>query len=262
MMSKPLLLLSNDDGYFAEGLQALARTMRDIADILVVAPDQNCSGVSHKISLSTPLRLRKVDRNTYALNGSPADCIHVALHVLMKDRKPDLVLSGINHGVNLGEDTAYSGTVAAAYEAQAHGIPALAVSTNQTKSGLFHFKNTARVARLFARKVLNGEIANTAMWNINVPPLSSRGMKFTRLDNRSFKSSVIERKDPRGIPYYWLGPYHPTYEAVEGTDYSAYREGFISATPLKIDMTHNRVLNSMDAKAAEQLYREFQNESD
>jgi len=260
-MKKPLFLLSNDDGYYAEGLSMLVNSMREMADVVIVAPDQNCSGVSHKISLSTPLRLREVAKDSYALNGSPADCIHIALHVILKGQKPDCVISGINHGINLGEDTAYSGTVAAAYEGQVHGIPSIAVSTDRTNINAFHFRNAALAARMFAKKLLNHEVPSDAMWNLNVPPSTCKGIKFTRLDNRSFQSSIIERKDPRGNPYYWIGPYHPVYEATEGTDYEAFQSGYISATPIKVEMTHNQILNRMTEAVESNLFEAFQNES-
>ena len=244
-MKRPVILISNDDGYFAEGLAAISKKLREFAEIVIVAPDQNCSGVSHKISLSTPLRLRETGENAFALNGSPADCIHIALHVVLRGRKPDLVLAGINHGLNLGEDTAYSGTVAAAYEGQVHGIPSIALSTDRNSSNVFDFKNAANAADRFIRELLKGTLPSQAMWNLNIPPDTPKGLKFTRLDNRNFKSSIIERHDPRGLPYYWIGPYQPSYDAIEGTDFHAYQDGFISATPIKVEMTHNQVLSTV-----------------
>jgi len=247
-MKRPCILLTNDDGYFAEGLEALCRSLRDIGDLYVVAPDQNCSGVSHKISLSTPLRLREIDQDIYALNGSPADCIHIALNVILKDKQPDIVVSGINHGLNLGEDTAYSGTVAAAYEGQVHGIPSLAISTDRSGSNLYNFKNASIVARLFALQILDGKLPTECMWNLNVPPEKPKGIQFTRLDSRSFQSSIIKRNDPRDEPYYWIGPYHPVYDSEEGTDYHAYQSGYVSATPIKVEMTHNQILRSIQSE--------------
>lgn len=245
-MGRPLILLCNDDGYFAEGLNALHQALKELGDCTVVAPDQNCSGISHKISISTPLRIREVKDSVYTLNGSPVDCIHVALHVILKDRKPDLIVSGINHGLNLGEDTAYSGTVAAAYEGQVHGIPSVAISTDRSLGGVFSFKHVAQIARKFCGDLLAGDLPRGAMWNLNIPADPVQGLKFTSLDSRSFQSSVIERKDPRGQAYYWIGPYQPNFESMEGTDYDAFKKGFISATPLKVEMTHFDVLRSIN----------------
>jgi 5'-nucleotidase len=247
-MKKPTILLTNDDGYYAEGLEALYKSLSKLADVIVVAPDQNCSGVSHKISLNTPLRLRKITENIFALNGSPADCIHIALHVVLEGKKPDMVISGINHGLNLGEDTAYSGTVAAAYEGQAHQIPSIAVSTNRSSSHLYEFKHACHTSRLFVQKILAGELPDHCMWNLNIPAEKPLGVKFTRLDSRSFQSSIIKRSDPRGEPYYWIGPYHPVYDAEEGTDFHAFKAGYVSATPLKVEMTHYQVLDSISTE--------------
>ncbi|MCB1043240.1 MAG: 5'/3'-nucleotidase SurE [Acidobacteria bacterium] len=239
------ILVSNDDGYFAEGIAILREALRPLGRVISVAPDRDCSGISHKLSIHTPLRLREVGDDAYAVNGSPADCIHLAIHAVLDDQKPDVVISGINHGLNLGEDVAYSGTVAAAYEGFAQGIPSIAVSAGRSH-GSFNFVGAAEVAVDFARKVIEGDpVFRQAVWNINVPHDPIRGVRYARLDNRSFKSSVVKRTDPRGQDYYWLGPYYPEFQRGEKTDYEAYQNGFISVTPLKVEMTHETILDRL-----------------
>ncbi len=243
-MTSPTILICNDDGYFAEGLIALRDALQPLGRVIVVAPSQDNSGVSHKITLNTALRLRQVDDDFYAVTGTPVDCVHLAVHGVLEDRKPDLLISGVNHGLNLGEDTAYSGTVAAAYEGYVQGIPSMAVSTGWMKGpGGFRFENAQKAARALAESCLAGDpLLRQAVWNINVPGDEVKGMRITRLDKRSFKSSVVKRKDPRGVPYYWIGPYFAEFDSAEDTDYAAYHAGYITATPLKVEMTHFETL--------------------
>jgi len=245
-MSTPVILICNDDGYYAEGLKALREAMAPLGRAIVVAPSQDCSGVSHKITLNTALRLRRVGEDFYTVTGTPVDCVHLALHGVLEGRKPDLLVSGINHGLNLGEDTAYSGTVSAAYEGFVQGIPSLAMSTGWLggrEEGAYRFENAKRVARRFAEAALAGEpLMRRAVWNINVPGGDIKGLRVVRLDKRSFKSSVVKRKDPRGLPYYWIGPYFAEFNSDDHTDYAAYHAGYVAATPLKVEMTHLEAL--------------------
>ena len=242
-MTPPTILICNDDGYFSEGIQQLRLALSPLGRIVTVAPGQDCSGVSQKITLNTALRLRQVTPDVYTVNGSPVDCVHLALHGVLEGRLPDLFVSGINHGVNLGEDTAYSGTVAAAYEAYVHGIPALAISTGKNEAGGYRFESANKVAHGLAKAFLDGEtMLGEAVWNINVPCGEPKGIKVVRLDKRSFKSSVVKRMDPRGNPYYWIGPYFPDFNGEEDTDYAVFKDGYISMTPLKVEMTHFEML--------------------
>ncbi len=244
-MKQPIILISNDDGYFAEGHSALRDALKPLGRVISVAPDRDCSGISHKLSIHTPLRLREVGTDSYAINGSPADCVHLAIHAVLEEEKPDILISGINHGLNLGEDVAYSGTVAAAFEGFAQGIPSIAVSAGRAQ-GKYHFESAAQVAFKLTNRLLSGdELMRQAVWNVNVPPGDLRGVRFARLDNRSFKSSVVKRTDPRGHDYYWLGPYYPEFKRGEQTDYATYQSGFVSVTPLKVEMTHEQVLTAL-----------------
>ena len=246
-MSRPVILIANDDGYFADGIRHLLEALSPLGRVISVAPDTDCSGVSHKISIHSALRIRQVGEDAYAINGTPADCIHLGVFGILDGVKPDLVVSGINHGPNLGEDTAYSGTVAAAYEANVQGMPAFAISTGKSKQDDgFHFETAATVAYRLARAHFQEEndFLKRALWNINVPPHADPdSVRVVKLDKRSFQSSVVKREDPRGVPYYWMGPYYPKFDNLEHTDFAAYREGFISMTPLKVEMTHHDVLN-------------------
>lgn len=248
MSQEKVIVVSNDDGYFAEGIQALAAAVGDLGRVIVVAPDRDCSGISHKISIHTPLRLRKVGPDAFAVNGSPADCIHLAIHGVLEGRLPDLVISGINHGLNLGEDTYYSGTVAAAYEALLQEIPAIAVSS-ESYEGRHNFPDSCKAARLLARQALSGDDRfRQAVWNINVPLDRQHGFRLATLDNRSFKSSVVKRVDPRGREYFWLGPYYPEYDQAEGTDFAVLLKGYVALTPLKVEMTHSQLLRQLEVE--------------
>jgi len=247
MSQEKIILLSNDDGYFAEGLQALKAAMSRLGRVIVVAPDTDCSGISHKISIHTPLRIREVEEDWYAVNGSPVDCVHMGIHALLQSKTPDLFVSGINHGVNLGEDTAYSGTVSAAYEAYTHGVASIAVSAGRRK-GQFNFEDAAEFAAQFGDQLLQDrDLAHRAVWNLNVPPRPIQGVRIVRLDKRTFTSSVIERIDPRGQKYYWIGPYYPQFDHGQDTDYRSYKSGHIAITPLKVEMTDFEALDQVDA---------------
>jgi 5'-nucleotidase len=248
-MKPPTILITNDDGYFAEGLLHLRQALTPLGRVITVAPHEDCSGASHKISVHTPLRLREVEEDTYTINGTPADCIHIAIHGLLDGIPPDLIVSGINHGPNLGEDTTYSGTVAAAYEGFIQGIPALAVSAGRNREGVYPFDRCRHLIHNIAGSLLNGnKILRDSLWNINVPPHDEiKGLEVVRLDKRSFQSSIVERMDPRGKPYFWMGPYYPKFDKARETDYAAFRAGYITMTPLKVEMTHFDVLNQYPA---------------
>ena len=238
------ILVSNDDGYLAPGIQALAEAMQAIAEILVVAPDSNRSGSSNSLTLDRPLSLQRAANGFYFVNGTPSDCVHVALTGGF-DFKPDLVVSGINQGQNMGDDTLYSGTVAAATEGFLFGIPAIAFS--QVDRGWSHLDAAARVARdIVARKL--EALANPCLMNINIPNLpytEIKGWCATRLGKRHESEPVIKTQDPHGRDIFWIGPAGRAKDAGEGTDFYAVANGFVSITPLQIDLTHQPQLEAL-----------------
>lgn len=238
------ILVSNDDGYLAPGIQALAEAMQAIAEILVVAPDSNRSGSSNSLTLDRPLSLQRAENGFYFLNGTPSDCVHVALTGGF-DYKPDLVVSGINQGQNMGDDTLYSGTVAAATEGFLFGIPAIAFS--QVDRGWSHLDAAARVARDIVVRKLEA-LANPCLMNINIPNLpysEIKGWRATRLGKRHESEPVIKTQDPHGRDIFWIGPAGRAKDAGEGTDFYAVANGFVSITPLQIDLTHQPQLEAL-----------------
>jgi 5'-nucleotidase len=233
---KPLVLLSNDDGYASAGLQAMRRALDD-CDVVVVAPEREQSASSHALSLRSPLRLRAIAPDTFALDGTPADCVYVALHAgnRILPRRPDLVVSGINHGLNLGQDAFYSGTVAAAREAALRGIHALATSTH-------HSLDLSRVATASARIAHSLITAGNShkdglLLSVNFPKEWSGGMRATRMGTRIYEERVHFRADPYGREYLWLGGPGVHHEKMAGSDTDAYDEGIASITPLALDLT-------------------------
>lgn len=239
------ILLSNDDGVYAQGLHTLADALRDLAEIVIVAPDRNRSGASNSLTLEQPLRVSLIAPNTYSVQGTPTDCVHFALNELMKDELPDLVLSGINHGANLGDDVLYSGTVAAAMEGHLLGVQAIAFSL----VGNTHFATAAHVVRQLVEQHLAHPIPTHRLLNVNIPdlPVSQiQGVQVTRLGARHHAESMIKQQDPRGHDIYWLGPPGKEQDAGVGTDFYAIERGWVSLTPLQVDLTAHESLLSMD----------------
>ncbi|HEX4335607.1 MAG TPA: 5'/3'-nucleotidase SurE [Polyangiaceae bacterium] len=229
---RPLVLLSNDDGYNAPGLRILREALLEVADVVVCAPDTEQSATSHSLTLSRPLRLKKHGEGICSLDGTPADCVYVALHSggRVLPRRPDLVVSGMNHGANLGTDVFYSGTVAAAREGALRGYRALAVSN--ARDGDFHAASA--VAARLALAVI--EEAAPILVNVNFPPGSSWPLRQTRLGSRVYTDTVDYRRDPRGVEYLWLGGPGAEHALVEGSDTEAYDAGAIGVTPLLLDL--------------------------
>ncbi|WP_342118115.1 5'/3'-nucleotidase SurE [Pseudoduganella sp. OTU4001] len=241
------ILISNDDGYLAPGINALAEALQPIADIVVVAPDSNRSGASNSLTLDRPLSVHKAANGFYFVNGTPTDCVHVALTGLL-DELPDLVVSGINNGPNMGDDTLYSGTVAAATEGYLFGIPAIAFS--QGAYGWAHVDDAARVARDLVQRYME-LLDRPYLLNVNIPnlPYEQLGpLTPTRLGRRHQAEPVVKALDPRGREIYWIGPPGACKDAGEGTDFHALANGRVSLTPLQIDLTHRQQLDSL-AKA-------------
>lgn len=241
------ILISNDDGYLAPGINALAEALQPIADIVVVAPDSNRSGASNSLTLDRPLSVHKAANGFFFVNGTPTDCVHVALTGLL-DQLPDLVVSGINNGPNMGDDTLYSGTVAAATEGYLFGVPAIAFS--QGSYGWTHIDDAARVARDLVQRYME-LLDRPYLLNVNIPNLPYEQMgplTPTRLGRRHQAEPVVKALDPRGREIYWIGPPGACKDAGEGTDFHALANGRVSLTPLQIDLTHRQQLDSL-AKA-------------
>lgn len=238
------ILLSNDDGYNARGLTTLAEALSSRAQVTVVAPDRNRSGASNSLTLESPLRVRRQQEHVYSLNGTPTDCVHIAITGLL-DEDPDMVISGINHGANLGDDVLYSGTVAAAMEGRFLGLPAIAISLVSQGSG--NMSAAARVATDLLDRLGNRPLPSDTILNVNVPDLPYEqlaGFRATRLGHRHRAEPVIRAKDPRGRTIYWVGPAGPEQDNGPGTDFHAVAAGFVSVTPLQTDLTaHSSVDN-------------------
>jgi 5'-nucleotidase len=240
------ILLSNDDGYQARGLRTLARHLAEIADVVVVAPDRNRSGASNSLTLETPLRVERVEDNVYYVNGTPTDCVHIAISGLL-EQPPDVLISGINHGENLGDDVLYSGTVAAAMEGRFLGIPSIAVSL---VGGGEHFATAADLARRVVERNLTDPLPKDTILNVNVPDLPAakiKGLKATRLGFRHKSEPVVKALDPKNRPIYWIGPSGAGDDAGPGTDFHAVAEGYVSVSPIKIDLTAHTALGPLDA---------------
>ena len=236
------ILISNDDGYLAPGINALADALASVADIVVVAPDSNRSGASNSLSLDRPLSVTRAANGFYFVNGTPTDCVHIALTGML-DYRPDLIVSGINNGQNMGDDTLYSGTVAAATEGFLFGIPAIAFS--QVEYGWAHVDSAARVARDLVMRRFD-ELPSPYLLNVNIPNRPYEQLTTiaaTRLGRRHQAEPVIRAQDPRGREIFWIGPPGATRDAGEGTDFHATTQGQVSITPLQIDLTHKLQLD-------------------
>jgi len=238
------ILVTNDDGIFSEGIKLLAATLREIAEVIVVAPDREQSASGHALTLTRPLRMQKVEENWYAVDGTPTDCVNVAVTQVLKTL-PDLIVSGINKGWNLGDDVTYSGTVAGALEAALLGIPAIAVSLKATRSA-YDFAPAARVAAAIADAVLRKPLPSRTFLNVNVPAGEPNGYRVTVQAKRNHVTSVAERIDPKGRPYYWIEEGQNEWEPHDRSDYQAVRDGYISVTPLQPDMTAYALLDTIE----------------
>ncbi len=238
------ILLTNDDGVFSEGLRLLARALAEIAEVVVVAPDREQSATGHSLTLHRPLRMQQLETTVYSVDGTPTDCVNLAVLWLLKERPPDLIVSGINFGFNLGDDVTYSGTVSATFEGTLLGIPSLAFS--QEVAEQFSFEPAVRVARRFVEVLLtHDELPADLLLNVNVPAGAIRGVSLTRLGKRVYQQVVVEKTDPRGRNYFWIAG-TPEWQEEEGTDHAAVAAGRVSVTPLHLDLTDYRSLSSYD----------------
>lgn len=245
-----IILVSNDDGFEAPGLRELARAAEALGEVWVVAPDSEMSAVSHALTMHRPLRVTQRSERAFAVSGTPADCVYLAVHNLLPEA-PALVLSGINRGANLGDDVHYSGTVAAAMEACLMGLPAVAVSLYvdfQVPPEKYHFGSAAEVAVEVSRDVLMHGLPRHVLLNLNVPDRPReeiRGVLATRLGHRHYHPLAEERRDPRGRPYYWIGGSHDRFEDIPSSDGPLVAKGFASLTPLQPDMTSEPMLEKL-----------------
>jgi 5'-nucleotidase len=230
------ILLTNDDGIHSDGIIKLEQALKPLGDLYVVAPASEMSGASHSLTLNRPLRIRQFDSRHWAIDGTPTDCVTLALYQILKpEEHPHICVSGINHGANLGDDASYSGTVAGALEATILGVPGLALSLESSDS--FDFAPAAEFAAIAARRVLSEGLPEATLLNINVPARPIQGVRVTKLGITATKPVISEHVDPRGKKYYWIGQrlFRSTHE--EGTDYHAIQSGYVSITPMRSDMT-------------------------
>lgn len=231
------ILVSNDDGVFAPGLKTLAEALQSVANVTVVAPDRNKSGASNSLTLDNPVRIAVTESGYYAVTGTPTDCVHMAVHEILSE-KPDLVVSGINAGPNLGDDVLYSGTVAAAMEGLLHGIPAIAVSLDSHDHE--HYGTAAQVVLKLVEQMRGAGLPKDKLLNVNVPNLAYealKGFEVTRQGFRHRAEDVVRAFDPKGLPVYWIGRPGGSADAGPGTDFHAIANGRVSVTPLQIDLT-------------------------
>jgi 5'-nucleotidase len=237
-----VILVTNDDGVHAPGLAALASALDELGDVYVVAPDREQSAVGHALTLHRPLRVTTIGERRFSVNGTPSDCVNLAVLGLLPER-PVLVAAGINHGSNLGDDVTYSGTVSAAMEGTLLGVPSMAVSLSDPETGTL--EGAQAVAKLVASRVLVEGLPGKTLLNINVPAGPLAGIRVTRLGHRVYQEKVVRETDPRGLPYYWIGAGPPVWSEDEASDIAAVHRGMASVTPLHLDLTHHGALQRM-----------------
>ena len=234
------ILVTNDDGIFSEGIKLLAEALGSLATVTVVAPDREQSASGHSLTLHRPLRMRRLRDHWYAVDGTPTDCVNLGIQGLFKEEPPDLVVSGINFGLNVGGDVTYSGTVSAAFEASLHRLPGIAFSQEVDEG--FSFAAAAEIARDMVRLLIAGDLPRDLLLNVNIPAVRPLGIKWTRLGKRIYRQTVVEKLDPKGRKYYWIAG-TPEWEQETGTDYAALNAGYVAVTPLHLDLTDYRGLD-------------------
>ncbi len=245
-VAEMLVLCTNDDGYFAAGLRVLAEAARELGEVRIVAPDREQSATSHSLTMHFPLRANLVREGVHRVDGTPTDCVALAVGALL-ERRPDCVLSGVNHGPNMGEDVLYSGTVAGAMEATILGIPAVAIShTGGADADLERWREP--LASLLPQLVRRGDFPVETLLNVNLPPGPPgevKGVRVTRLARRVYTDSLTQASDPSGRPYFWIGGGGVEWRAAEGTDAHAVQNGYVSVTPLHLDLTNHALLEGV-----------------
>ena len=241
------ILVTNDDGYDAPGIVALAKALAPLGQIVIVAPDRERSGAGHALTLGRPLRVREMGADRYRIDGTPTDCVHLGVFNLTGGLPPDLVVSGINRGLNVGDDVTYSGTVAGALEGTLLHIPSIAISTARDESAACDYGPAAKLAHDLAERVIREGLPRGVFLNVNVPTPPIRGVRITRQGSRTYRAAVVERLDPSGRPYYWIAGADTTPSGELDGDHAAVAEGFVSVTPLHADMTHEPSLATLAA---------------
>ena len=244
MSVRPRILITNDDGYHSDGIEALEAALSDVGDVYVVAPASEMGGASHSLTLARPLRIRQIDERHWTVDGTPTDCVTLALNqILTPDLLPDICASGINPGANMGDDATYSGTIAGALEATILGVPGLAFSLVAYRN--HDYTESARVAREMTAKALEIGLPKDTLLNVNIPKGTPRGIKITRQGFKNARPVISELIDPRGKPYYWIGEVRDGFLAEGGTDFEAIEEGFVSVTPMRSDLTNHDVIGDL-----------------
>ena len=246
-MTRPRILVTNDDGVFSEGIERLASALAKVGDVFTVAPDQERSAAGHSLTLQHPLHAKRVGDQRWSVDGTPTDCVNWGVLHLLKDERPKLLFSGINLGLNLGDDVTYSGTVSAAFEGTLIGISSVAIS-QEIETG-FTFDAAASFAVRLAELLVDRPLPAGTLLNVNVPAGEPRGVRVVRQGRRRYGEAVIEKKDPRGRPYYWIGATPPQGELEQGTDLAAVAEKHISLTPLHLDLTDYRSIELLSGMA-------------
>jgi 5'-nucleotidase len=244
MPEKPRILLTNDDGYHSDGIIILEKALREIGDVYVVAPVSEMSGASHSLTLARPLRIRQIDERHWTVDGTPTDCVTLALNqILPESEKPHICASGINPGANMGDDATYSGTVAGALEATILGVPGLAFSLVVSRNP--DYSESAKVALQMTKKALDDGLPTGTLLNINIPKGIPSGFRITRQGFKDARPVISEHIDPRGKPYYWIGEIRDGFHSGGGTDFEAIDEGLVSVTPMRSDLTNHEVIEEL-----------------
>jgi 5'-nucleotidase len=247
-LKNALILLTNDDGFYSDGISSLLEHLKHWGDAYIVAPDQEKSATSLALTLHHPLRVKKIKKNVFAVDGTPADCVYLAVQKLLP-RRPDIVISGLNHGPNLGQqDISYSGTVAGALQGAFLGIPSMAVSVLPNEKGEFAFDFSAGIARAAAEILLKGLLPPKITLNINIPPPPLKGTKITTLGEKRYNPEIVENTDPRHRLYYWIGTGNPRAMGGEESDVMTVKKGYITVTPIHRDLTDYASLKNPDFK--------------
>lgn len=238
------ILITNDDGYHSEGIIALENALSEIGDVYVVAPASEMSGASHSLTLARPLRIRQIDARHWTVDGTPTDCVTLALNqILPPDERPHICASGINHGPNLGDDATYSGTVAGAMEATILGVPGLAFSLVVSRS--HDFSESINIAKEITNKAITEGLPENTLLNINIPKGVPKGFRITKQGFKDARPVISEHIDPRGKRYYWIGEERSGFHAEGGTDFEAIDEGFVSVTPMRSDLTNHIAIEQL-----------------
>lgn len=244
MSRRPRILVTNDDGYHSEGIIKLEEALSEIGDVFVVAPESEMSGASHSLTLARPLRIRRLDETHWTVDGTPTDCVTLALNqILSEEQRPDICASGINPGANMGDDATYSGTIAGALEATILGVPGLAFSLVAYSN--HDYTESAKVAYKMTKKALEDGLPAGTLLNVNVPKGVPKGFKITKQGFKNARPVITEHIDPRGKNYYWIGEVREGFHAEGGTDFEAIEEGFVSVTPMRSDLTNHDAIEEL-----------------